>query len=81
MPADRPYGRMSPAKQQGARADLERSMANVQTGDAEVDSMLRREVGRRAAFAVPAPATRKPYVSPFKRAGDYISKLFKPKGR
>jgi len=70
--------RMSPQKQIGARAALEADLANVHTGDADVDSLLAREVGRRAAFAVPAPATRKPYVSPFKRLGDAFAGMFKP---
>lgn len=72
-------GRMSPAKQIGAREALERDLANTHTGDPAVDSLLSKEVGRRAAFAVPGPATRQPYVSPFKRLGDALSGMFKPK--
>lgn len=70
-------GRMSPAKQDSARAALKANMANVHTGDAEVDSMLAKEVARRATFAVPQPVAVSK--NPLSGIGAAIGRLFPKK--
>lgn len=77
--------RMSPAAQQGARANLASQMANVHTGDAEVDSLLSGEVARRARFAPGAamskPSYNAPIGNPIAQIGGFLSKMFSPKSK
>lgn len=49
---------MSPSARSNSRAELEAQLRNVKTGDPEVDSLLSREVTRRATFAPPGTPAR-----------------------
>lgn len=66
--------RMSPKKQAGARSELSASMANVTTGDASMDSLLRGDMARREKFSV-LERNAKPAVAPKKKLG-FFQRLF-----